>query len=211
MHDATIPAAAATRLARRPIGSRSSAWAIALARAARRAGLRANTISLLSVLAAAGAAWLMLCPGSWLAWLGAAVCVQLRLLCNLLDGMVAIEGGQATAAGPLFNEVPDRAADTLLLVALGYAAGAPALGWAAGLLAIGTAYVRLLGGALGQAQDFSGIMAKPQRMAVLTIGLLAVPLGGGRPALLITAAAISAGSLITIATRLARLGRRLVP
>ena len=99
----------------------------------------------------------------------AAVCVQLRLLCNLLDGMVAIEGGKQSAVGALYNEFPDRIADSLLLVALGYAAGVPWLGWLAALLAALTAYVRATGGALGFAQDFRGPMAKPQRMAVLTI------------------------------------------
>ena len=56
------------------------------------------------------------------------LCVQLRLLCNLLDGMVAVEGGRSSPVGALYNEVPDRVADSLLLVALGYAVGIPWLG-----------------------------------------------------------------------------------
>lgn len=51
------------------------------------------------------------------------------------------------------NEFPDRIADTLPLVPLGYAAGLPWLGWLAALLAALTAYVRVFGGALGLAQD----------------------------------------------------------
>jgi hypothetical protein len=35
----------------------------------------------------------------------------------------------------------------------------PVLGWLAALLACGTAYVRVLGGALGAAQDFCGPQA----------------------------------------------------
>ncbi len=49
----------------------------------------------------------------------AAVCVQLRLLCNLFDGMVAVEGGKSSPVGGLYNEVPDRVADTLFF--LGFA------------------------------------------------------------------------------------------
>lgn len=36
-----------------------------------------------------------------------AVLIQLRLLCNLFDGMVAIEGKRFTKSGELFNEVPE--------------------------------------------------------------------------------------------------------
>ena len=88
----------------------------------------------------------------WLAWLVAAACVQLRLVCNLLDGMVAIEGGRKSKVGAIYNEFPDRIADTLFLVPLGYAAGMPWLGWACALLAALTAYVRVFGGSLGLAR-----------------------------------------------------------
>jgi phosphatidylglycerophosphate synthase len=89
------------------------------------------------------------------------------LVCNLLDGMVAIEGGKSTATGALFNEVPDRLADALFLVPLGYASRYPWLGWLA-LLAVLSAYIRVLGDALGQPQDFGGILPKQRRLAVLT-------------------------------------------
>src|SRR5439155_982956 len=102
------------------------------------------------------------------------------LLCNLLDGMVAIEGGLQSKSGDVFNEVPDRVSDALILVGAGYAtapalglAWAGALGSAAALLAVLTAYVRALGAALGTGQDFRGPMAKPHRMAALTAACLA--------------------------------------
>ncbi len=106
---------------------------------------------------------------------GAAACVQLRLLCNLLDGMVAVEGGLGSRSGEVWNDLPDRIADPLFLISAGYATGlhyGPELGWAAGLLAVFTAYVRLLGGAAGLTQRFTGPMAKPHRMAMLTVSLL---------------------------------------
>jgi phosphatidylglycerophosphate synthase len=111
-------------------------------------------------------------PSAHYPFVAAAVCVQLRLLCNLLDGMVAIEGGKSTASGALFNEIPDRLADALFLVPLGYASGYLWLGWLAALLAVLTAYIRVLGGALGQPQNFGGILPKQRRMAVLTVALL---------------------------------------
>jgi phosphatidylglycerophosphate synthase len=192
-------------VARRPIAARSSAWAIALSSRLALIGVTPNSISVVSVVFAAIGALLLSLSAHPLAWLAAAACVQLRLVCNLLDGMVAIEGGRKSKVGALYNEFPDRIADTLFLVPLGYAAGLPWIGWAAALLAALTAYVRVFGGALGLAQDFSGVMAKQRRMAALTIGLLAqsveAPLFGTRWSLIATAAVISAGSLITCITR----------
>ena len=83
--------------------------------------------------------------------------------------MVAVEGGKKSALGPLYNEFPDRIADSLLIVALGYAIGWPSLGWFGALAAALTAYIRVFGGSLGLPQDFRGPMAKQQRMAALTL------------------------------------------
>jgi phosphatidylglycerophosphate synthase len=158
--------------ARRPLASRSTRWAAMVSSTAIRAGLTADGISILSlVFAAAGAAALLWLPAPWnLA--GCAVGIQLRLLCNLLDGMVAVEGGRKSRVGVLYNEVPDRIADSLFIVALGYAIATPWLGWLGALAAAVTAYVRVLGGSLGLAQDFRGPMAKQHRMAVMTLACL---------------------------------------
>jgi CDP-diacylglycerol--glycerol-3-phosphate 3-phosphatidyltransferase len=200
-------------VARRPIAARSSRWAIALSARLARAGVTPNAISLASVAFAAIGGALMAFTGHWLGWLVAAACVQLRLVCNLLDGMVAIEGGKKTRTGPIYNEFPDRVADTLLLVPAGYAAGEPWLGWTAALAAALTAYVRVFGGALGLPQDFGGVMAKQRRMAALTVGLVAqtaeTPLFGSRWSLLVAGIVIAAGSLLTCMTRTAAIGRAL--
>jgi phosphatidylglycerophosphate synthase len=154
---------------RRPLTTRNAGWARALAAALARAGASPDVISFVSIpIAVAGAAalvWLPAPAGPLLC----ALAVQLRLLCNLLDGMVAVEGGRGGATGPLWNELPDRVADSVFLVALGVAAGSPALGWAGALLAALTAYIRATGGALGFAQDFSGWFSKPRRMFFLTV------------------------------------------
>ncbi|MBV8916405.1 MAG: CDP-alcohol phosphatidyltransferase family protein, partial [Acetobacteraceae bacterium] len=74
-----------------------------------------------------------------LLWACGAVLIQLRLLANVLDGMVAVGRGVASRVGELFNEVPDRISDTAVLAGVGHAVGEPALGWAAALFAMLTA------------------------------------------------------------------------
>lgn len=174
---------------RRVLKTRNAAWAQSLARAVGSTGVRPNSISVLSVLfaALAMAAYLlapdMPSPGACaLCWLAAAACIQLRLLCNMLDGMVAVEGGRASPTGPVYNEAPDRLADVLILVGAGYSTQVEPgviklfdslpLGWTCAVLAMGTAYVRLLQGTLTGEQSFIGPMAKQHRMAVLTGGTL---------------------------------------
>ncbi len=103
-------------------------------------------------------------------WLAGAVLVVLRLIANMLDGMVAVGRGIATPLGELFNEVPDRVSDTAVLVGAGIAAGGDwGLGLAAALAAMSTAYVRAVGKAAGAPSDFRGPMAKQQRMAVVVL------------------------------------------
>ncbi len=101
-------------------------------------------------------------------WLLGAALVQLRLLANLFDGMVAVGRGIASPLGELFNEVPDRVSDTAILLGLGVACGNWGLGLAAALAAMATAYIRAVGKAAGAPSDFSGPMAKQQRMALVT-------------------------------------------
>ena len=77
----------------------------------------------------------------WL-WLAAAVFIQLRLIANLLDGMVAVEGRKGGPTGDLWNEAPDRISDAAIFIGAGYAAGsASVLGFAAALVAVFVAYV----------------------------------------------------------------------
>jgi phosphatidylglycerophosphate synthase len=206
-----------TTEARRPLASRSTRWAAFLSRAAVQAGLTADGISLLSlVFAAAGSASLIWLPWPW----NLAACaagVQLRLLCNLLDGMVAIEGGRKSQVGVLYNEVPDRMADSLFIVALGYAIAEPWLGWLGALAAAVTAYIRVLGGTFGLAQDFRGPMAKQHRMAVLTLGCLLGmgefywwdPNGKEHFILMSAAWVIAMGAIVTCGTRIHAIARQL--
>ena len=219
-----------TQGARRYLKTREKPWAQALAKRAAGAGITPNAISVLSIVfAVPGAVCLMTASeaccktAASLLWLGAATCIQLRLLCNLIDGMVAIEGGKKSPVGGLYNEVPDRIADPLLLMAAGYCSewvvklwGIP-LGWVAAVLSVITAYIRVLGGTLTGDQSFIGPMAKQHRMAVLTFACLGSIAEvwlrrDGRPAQEVMRAAlivIVIGCLITCWRRVAAIAKEL--
>jgi phosphatidylglycerophosphate synthase len=190
---------------RRPIAVRDSGWARAIAAPLVRSAITPNQISMASVLfAAIGAAALVWWP-TIVGLLLCALCIQLRLLCNLIDGMVAVEGGKASPLGRIYNEFPDRVTDTLFIVAAGYAANAPWLGWLGAVLAVGTAYVRVFGGSLGLAQDFRGPVAKQQRMALLTLGCVVAAAESfwqiEHRALFVAGVMVAAGSLLTCIAR----------
>lgn len=197
---------------RRPLKSRDTRWAKGLAAALAARGVTPNGISVAGmVFATVGAAGLVAAALGGIPWfaglLAGVAGAQLRLLCNLLDGMVAVEGGLKGRAGDLFNEAPDRYADIVLLVGAGYAAGAPWLGWMAATAAVLTAYVRAFGASLGRGQDFCGPLAKPHRMFFFTLGCLGAVVHP--PVLAWALWLIAVGAFFTAARRVARLYRHL--
>lgn len=157
-----------TESPRRHLRTRERAWSRAFAAALGNAGIRPNAVSLFSIVVAALAGLALwrsgAVGGSWPLLILAAIAIQLRLLCNMLDGLLAVEGGLKSRVGDLYNEVPDRIADALILIGAGYGARSlpygETLGWSAALVAVMTAYVRLLAGSLGAQQLFIGPMAK---------------------------------------------------
>ena len=204
---------------RRPIASRETGWARRLTRALASSAVTPNQISMASMIAAAlagGALWgVGQADGASriaLLLLAAAGC-QLRLLCNLMDGLVAVEARRGSPDGAFWNEFPDRISDILILVGLGFAVEMPGLGWATASLAVFTAYVRELGHGLGLPSDFRGPMAKPHRMAAVTIASLAAifdPLwSSDGTALLIGIWVVAIGSAVTVLRRAARIVTRL--
>ncbi|GEC99459.1 CDP-diacylglycerol--glycerol-3-phosphate 3-phosphatidyltransferase [Kocuria varians] len=209
---------------RRPIPQRSAGWATAAASALQRTGIRPNHVSVASVVTALVGAGCLVVAGHadgalrTVALLLAAVCIPLRLLCNMLDGMLAVEGGLRTPTGDLYNEVPDRLSDLALFVGAGWAAssvaGGVTLGWLAGTLAVFTAYVRTLGVSLGCAQQFGGILPKQRRMWVLMGGILVSlfePVLGWHPGIVLwlTLVVVVAGCAVTAVTRLGATAREL--
>lgn len=106
-------------------------------------------------------------------WFAGAGLVLLRLLANMFDGMVAIELGKANRVGALYNEVPDRISDAAVLIGSGYAAGGSIeLGYLAACVALFVAYVRSTAKTAGAPSDFSGPMAKQQRMYAVILAAL---------------------------------------
>jgi phosphatidylglycerophosphate synthase len=209
-----------TSTARRAVATRDTSWATALARALAERGVRPNDVSLASIgFALISCAALVVSPSlpptiRGAALVAAGVGIQLRLLCNLLDGMLAVEQGLKTPTGEIFNELTDRIADVLILAGAGYAApafGGAALGWATAVAALLTAYVRALAGSLGLTPSFVGPMAKPQRMFVLTVATLLAALEAStdQPSRAIPSGLvlIVVGSMATVARRTRRLLR----
>ncbi len=205
---------------RRVLATRNRRWPQAIAAWLAVHGVQPNTVSVTSVVCAALAAAGLVASAQVAGplygptlLLGAAACVQLRLLCNMLDGMLAVEGGLKSKTGDIYNEVPDRLADVLILVGAGYAVadspyGVP-LGWSAAVLALLTAYIRALSGSLGLPQHFLGPMAKQHRMFTATLAALAaaVEMLLAWPPRALTAGLIIivAGSIVTAWRRSVRL------
>ncbi len=213
-----------SEISRRPLKSREAKWPRVLAARLVTHGLTPNQISIASVaLSAIGAACLLgaahrLGTTEAVLFIAAAICIQLRLVCNLLDGLIAVEGGLKTKSGEIFNEFPDRVADVLLFIAAGYSvqlecAAAVEMGYLCAIVSVMVAYVRVFGGSAGFPQDFCGPMAKQQRMAALTIAsLLSAAEAFARwdhRVMLLALVLIFVGSLITAARRTLRIRKLL--
>jgi len=163
---------------RRPIRARNSHWAHVTAEILASMDISPNIISICGMMAAiAAGVSFYFTRSDWrpegALWFAGAVLVLLRLLANMFDGMVAIELGKATRIGALYNEVPDRISDAAVLIGSGYAAGGSVeLGYLAACVALFVAYVRSTAGSAGAPSDFSGPMAKQQRMYVVILAAL---------------------------------------
>jgi len=198
---------------RRPIKTRSAGWARHITDILVKRDISPNQISVASIAFALVGVVALNIDSGVVGSICCAIGIQLRLLCNLFDGMVAIEGGKKSDIGSLYNEFPDRIADSLLIVGLGYAIGQSDLGWFAALAAALTAYVRVFGGSIGLKQTFIGPMAKQHRMAVMTAGLLLnaieASVYGTHYVLLIALAVIAIGSVATCVTRTLAIAKQL--
>lgn len=197
---------------RRPIKARSNAFFQGVASRLAKTNISPNQISILSIVFA------LLVPTAFGFWkadglvapLLAFAGIQLRLICNLLDGMVAIEGGKKSPLGDIYNEFPDRIADTVILLGFAMADWKDSvllsLALLASFFAVMTAYTRVLGAAIGTKHYFVGPMAKQHRMALLTITALLLPiLSHWLSPITITKAVmsmISVGCVITVGRRL---------
>ena len=166
---------------RREIKTRDRKWAQNLAKWLSNLNITPDTISVMSVVFALLSGIVYAFIGKfpekfyYLAPVLAILFMQLRLLCNLLDGMVAVECKKHSTYGDIFNEFPDRLSDSFIFIGVGIGGQSELsiiLGLTLALLAMFTAYTRVLGGAIGVKQPFIGPMAKQHRMAFLTFTTL---------------------------------------
>jgi phosphatidylglycerophosphate synthase len=157
---------------RRPIAEIFRRTAGLAVRLCLRLGISADAVSLSSIAAAALAALCFWGSGRspWLLIPAAGFC-YLRLWLNMLDGMVALAGKQASRRGEILNDLPDRISDVLIFVGSAHSGLChPLSGYWAAIAALLTAYVGLLGQAVGGRREFAGVMSKPWRMVALHLG-----------------------------------------
>ncbi|HKR64429.1 MAG TPA: hypothetical protein VJZ00_11920 [Thermoanaerobaculia bacterium] len=205
---------------RRPIAGIFRRTAHGLVRVAVRAGIHPDVFSYASIVAAGIAGWFFwksIIHPRYLA-IGVAF-AMLRLWLNMFDGMVAIAAGKASKKGEIINDLPDRISDVLIF------AGVAQSGWCrpysaywVAMAALIVAYVGLTGQAAGAKREFSGVMSKPWRIVLMSIGAIAtmiIVLRGGSaavgPFLILdwTNFAILAGCVQTVIVRLTRIFRAL--
>ena len=162
-----------SKLDRRPIAARNLRISGAVTDTLARWGMSPNAISVWSMVfgAASGLCfWATSFASSpvRMLWVLAAFFILMRLLANMFDGMVAVKTGTSSPVGELYNEVPDRISDTVIMVGAGYALGGwEIMSYLAALAAMLTAYVRAVGKGAGARQEFCGPLAKQQRMFLL--------------------------------------------
>ena len=141
-----------------------------------RLGIPPDAISYLSIVAALGAALCFWKSGRnmWLLIIAPLFC-YLRLWFNMLDGMVAVAAGKATARGEIVNDLPDRISDVIIFVGVAHSGLMnPLIGYWTAIFSLFTAYVGLFGQAIGGRREFSGMMSKPWRMVALSLGAWAM-------------------------------------
>jgi CDP-diacylglycerol--glycerol-3-phosphate 3-phosphatidyltransferase len=119
--------------------------------------------------AGANRAWLWLVPP----------CLLIRLLFNLLDGLVARELGMADAWGEVKNEFGDRLADAAIFLGLAFGGYADArLAALVIALVLCVSHLGLLGKAIGGARVYGGVFGKGDRMISLALFTFLPLLGG---------------------------------
>ena len=150
-----------------------------LSAALARAGVTANAVTAAAlVLSAAQGAWLALAPGAALPLLVLPVVLFLRMALNAIDGLMAKEHGQASAAGAVLNELSDVIADAVLYLPF---ALIPGINASLVVLVVVAGIVAEMAGALGPLikapRRYDGPFGKSDR--AFAFGLLAVLIGIG--------------------------------
>ena len=157
---------------RRPIADTFRQTAHAAVRLCVRWRIHPDAISYSSMVASAlaGLCFWRSAASPWLLIAAPGLC-YVRLWLNMLDGMVALASGQASARGEILNDLPDRISDVIVFAGVAHSGiASPYSGYWAAIFALLTAYVGMLGQAVGVHREFSGVMSKPWRMVALHAG-----------------------------------------
>ncbi|RUR19019.1 CDP-alcohol phosphatidyltransferase family protein [Legionella sp. km535] len=196
---------------RREINSRNTSWAQAIANVLAKTQITPNQISILSIVMSLLAFIAFYYSFNYpILLLVAVFFIQMRLLCNLFDGMVAVEYKKKSRLGDIFNDLPDRFADLFILLGFSYSVQnmpfAVQLGWLCVVFSMMTAYIRVLGRSLGTKTYFSGPMAKQHRMFVCSlcavVQYVVYLINGHFPIIYCGLYVIALGSIITCFNRL---------
>lgn len=117
------------------------------------------------------AAFAFLRAGAHRAWLWLVPpCTLLRLLLNLMDGLMAREIGLAGARGELKNEFGDRIGDAAIFLGLAFGGYVDVrLAALALALILCVSFLGLLGKALGGPRVYAGVFGKGDRMISLAV------------------------------------------
>lgn len=147
-----------------------------------------------------GDAWLVLVPAG----------AFLRTAANALDGVVAEMAGAARPAGEVLNETLDRVADVTVFLPVALVPGVPRL-LVAGALAsmLTSSFLGIAVKAAGGPRVYSGVMGKPDRMAVIGVAAIAALWVGPARAFTWGLWVVLAGCVVTILQRAARARREL--
>ncbi len=161
---------------------RSSADRLLVPVASRLGSVNPNTISWMSLIAAAGAGLAFYVGGTW-PLLAALVLIIVSAYFDALDGKVAKMFGKASPRGDFVDHVFDRYADVFLLGGVAFDAAYCRL-WIGALAIIGvllTSYMGTQAQAVGQGRRYAGLLGRADRLVLLALGgllqLLAAPYG----------------------------------
>src|SRR5207247_11115193 len=144
-----------------------------------RLGISPDAISYLSMLAALIAALFFWKSGknAWLLIIAPLFC-YLRLWFNMLDGMVAVAAGKASARGEIVNDLPDRISDVIIFAGVAQSdLMNPVIGYWTAIVSLFTAYVVLFGQAVDGRREVGGIRSKEWRMVAVSLGAWGVFVG----------------------------------
>ena len=137
---------------------------------AKRAGLTPDTVSVLALVAAAGAAGsFYAAAGDPRLYLVGATLVLCNGVLDLIDGGLARELETASAAGDLLDHVLDRYADILIIGGLAAGVGRYALGLAAVTGVLMTSYLGTQAQAVDLDRVYGGVLGRADRLALTGI------------------------------------------